>query len=430
MTGTTTPSTQSRNYVLGMLTLVYAFNFIDRQILGILAPFIANDLGFDDSRIGLLTGFYFALFYTSLALPIAWLADRANRVTIICISLAVWSAFTILSGFAVSFAMLAFMRIGVAIGEAGGSPPSHSILSDLYPRNQRARALGIYSLGIPMGIMLAYFASAALAGTSDVNWRLILIVVGVPGVVIAALLRLTIQDPPRGQMDQVAEADKVPFWAAMRQLITVRAYWAMCLGIAFASFAGYAINSFIVAYVVRSFGGIPIPTLLITLGAINGTMYAAGVYAGGVLADRWAKKTVAGYALGPLIGVSVAGVMLVMALLTANYVFFLVCMTVFLFFAGFYLGPSFSVAQNLAPVSVRSTSSAVFFFVLNMIALGGGPTITGMLSDHFAQTHGVAVGLKYALMTLSVPLVLSAVGFALAARWLPADWRRAHGENG
>ncbi len=416
---------RQKTYILGILTLVYAFNFIDRQILGILAPFIALDLGFDDSRIGLLTGFYFALFYTTLALPIAWLADRANRVTIVAVSLAIWSAFTVLSGFVTSFAMLALMRIGVAIGEAGGSPPSHSIISDLFKPEERARSLAIYSLGIPLGIMLAYFISASLAGAEDTNWRLILIVVGIPGILLAAVLKLTVKDPPRGQFDKTPNSTSVPFLPALKQLLSIKSYWAMCFGIAFASFTGYALSAFLVTYVLRAFPGVPVPSLLIALGVINGTTYAGGVFVGGIFAERWAKKTVAGYAFGPALGVAIAALALIAALVTRNYTLYLILIAIYLFFAGFYLGPSLSVAQNLAPTSVRATSSAIFFFVLNMIALGGGPTIAGMISTHYAEEYGVDGGLRIALFAMVIPLILSVISFLIAGRWLPADWAKA-----
>ncbi len=151
-----------RNFVLLLLTLVYGFNFIDRQIVGILAPFIIADLGLTKTQMGLLIGFYFAAFYSVVAIPIAWLADRYSRVNILSIALATWSGFTALTGLAGNFVQIGLARMGVGIGEAGGSPPSHSIISDLYPKEQRASALGVYSIGIPLGIMAAYFVTASL----------------------------------------------------------------------------------------------------------------------------------------------------------------------------------------------------------------------------------------------------------------------------
>ena len=423
------PRASSRSYVLGLLTLVYAFNFVDRQILGILAPFIAADLGFDDSQIGLLTGFYFALFYTVLGIPIAAYADRGPRVLIVSAALAVWSGFTFASGFVTSFFWLALARIGVAVGEAGGSPPSHSVLSDLYRPKERGRALAIYSLGIPFGTMAAYFAVAALAGEDDAPWRLVLFVIGAPGVILAAIIALTVKEPRRGQLERAVSAPGVPFGAALRRLLRIPSYWLMCLGISFASFGGYAIAAFLVTYITRAFPDVPVPPMLVTLGVINGVSYAAGTYLGGQVADRWAERDVRGYALAPARGTAVAGVAAVAALYVESYGVFIALVTAFTFFAGLYLGPSFSVAQNLAPVEVRATSTAVFFFVLNLIALGGGSTVVGFASTALTEAHGAEVGLRYALSLVGITYALAVVCYLATAVTLRKDWARAQGEN-
>ncbi len=435
-----------RGYVLGLLTLVYAFNFVDRQILGILAPSIANDLGFEDTGIGLLTGFYFAMFYTVLGLPIALLADRVNRVRVISVALAVWSGFTFLSGFVTSFFWLALARIGVAVGEAGGSPPSHSMLSDLYGKTERARALGIYSLGIPFGIMTAFFVSAALSTAEATNWRLVFFVLGAPGILLALLLAFTVREPERGRLD--AKTSPPPLREALRELLGFRSYWLMALGISFASFASYAVSAFAIRYIAAAFPGVSLVAVLIVLGVLNGTLYAGGTYAGGALADRWAKRGVAGYGYLCAAAVAVAIPGLLLAVWTESWPLFLVFLGVNIFFGGMYLGPSFSVAQNLAPPNVRATSTAVFFFVLNLIALGGGPTITGALSDVFGLGRevwfipfsgslieavggpmGEVPGRRLALSLLAVPYGLAIVFYLLAARSLPGDWARATGEG-
>lgn len=420
---------QNRGYVLALLTLVYAFNFVDRQILGILAPSIAAELGFADTEIGLLTGFVFAMFYTVLGVPIALLADRTSRVRIVAAALAIWSGFTFLSGFVTSFAWLALARVGVAIGEAGGSPPSHALLSDLYGRTERGRALAVYSLGIPFGIMVAFFTAAALSTAEATNWRLVFFVLGAPGVALAVLITLTVREPERGRLD--APAPRASLGEALRKLLAFPSYWYMCLGISFASFSGYATSAFIVTYITRAFPGVGLPTVLVWLGVVNGTMYAAGTYAGGALADRYAKRSVASYGLvsGLSLLVTVPG--LILSLLTDSFGVFLALISVNVFFGGFYLGPSFSVAQNLAPPAVRATSTAIFFFVLNLIALGGGPTVTGYLSDAFATGAigpgvGEEAGLRYALFALMVPYFVAIVFYLLAARALPRDWARAN----
>lgn len=445
------PKLKNRGSILALLTLVYVFNFIDRQIVGVLAPFIKADLGLSGTQMGLLTGFVFALFYTVIGIPIASLVDntktlrlggfglRFDRVTIIALSLAVWSFFTLLTGFAGGFFALALLRIGVAVGEAGCSPPSHSLLSDLYGPNERGRALGIYALGIPFGVMLAYFAGAFFAGGGVVDWRLAFIVIGFLGLPVALLTKALVPEPERGRMDG-PKVPPMPFRQAVGELAKIPSYWTMALGIAFVSFGSYAVNAFLTLYIYGeptaaelpwfgAFATLPLQPLLIGLGVGNAIFYASGTFLGGVVSDHFGRKTVAAYALVPAVTVAIAALAIAVVWTTASPVVFLSGLAIYIFFLGFYLGPSFSVAQNLAKVSVRATSTAVFFFVLNLIALGGGPTITGILYDTFAAGAGdQLMGLRTALLALSVPYALSVIMFLVTARTLPRDWARARGE--
>ncbi|MFT5388626.1 MAG: MFS family permease, partial [Porticoccaceae bacterium] len=289
MTDQKTPSKSYRSFVLVLLTVVYGFNFIDRQIVGILAPFIQEDLGLSNTQLGLLIGLAFAMFYTIVAIPIAWLADRYSRVNILSIALATWSGFTALTGLAGNFVQMGFARMGVGIGEAGGSPPSHSIISDMYPKEERAGALGVYSMGIPLGIMAAYFITASLMGSSgqDVDWRRIFIFLGVTGVVLAIIVKLVLREPVRGAMEFNSRTDIVqpPFKESLKTLLKIPAWWAMCFGIAFGSFVSYAKSAFQTKYLVILDPTFDFQTLVIILGIINGTTYAGGAYFGAKLAD-------------------------------------------------------------------------------------------------------------------------------------------------
>lgn len=419
-----------RNYVLFILTLVYAFNFIDRQIVGILSPFIKADLGLDDAQLGWLKGIYFALLYTVMGIPIAWLADRYSRVNIIAVSLTMWSGFTAVSGLATNYFQLALARIGVGIGEAGGSPPAHSMISDLFPKEKRAGALAIYSLGIPFGIMLAFFASAFFLQGGQADWRTVMISVGLPGIALALLLKFTVKEPVRNVGAKPDTGKKSPtVWTSVKALLSVPTWWGMALGISFASFGNYAIATWIIDYYVRAFPGQDITTLLVVFGISNGTAYAGGVWLGGVIADKWGRTDKKAYALLPAITLIIGVPAFFFALQVQDLWTSVALLTVLLFTTGFYFGPCFAMAQTLAPVNVRAMSTALFFFVLNIIALGGGPTLTGVFSQMLVPSLGETEALRQALLYLIVPYGIAIVVFFWTSTKIEKDWEaaEAHG---
>ncbi|MDC3102750.1 MFS transporter [Gammaproteobacteria bacterium] len=421
-----------RNFALVLLTIVYGFNFIDRQIMGILAPFIQEDLDLTNTELGLLIGLAFAVFYTLVAIPIAWLADRYNRVNILSIALATWSGFTALTGLANNFIQIGLARMGVGIGEAGGSPPSHSIISDLFPKEERASALGVYSMGIPIGIMAAYFVTASLMGTGDdVDWRRIFIILGLTGIGLAVIVKLVLKEPVRGAMElnQDKEIQKPPFKESLRELIKIPAWWAMCFGIAFGSFVSYAKSAFQTKYLIILDPSFDFQTLVIILGVMNGTTYAAGAFFGARLADKWGKKDVRAYGWLPAISISLA---LPVALITwwvPSIEVHLVFATLFLLLIGIYLGPSFAIAQTLAPIHMRAMSTALFFFILNMIALGGGPTFAGWIMDLFKESFNELESVRYAMTVTSMIFIPSVISFLVVAKVLPRDWKAAEERN-
>lgn len=422
-----------RTLVLLLLTLLYAFNFIDRQIVGIMAPFFAEELGLTNTQIGLLTGLAFAFLYTFIGMPIAWLADRYSRVNIITIALATWSGFTALTGFAGNFTQMALARMGVGIGEAGGSPPSHSIISDMYPKEQRASALAVYSLGIPFGIMFAYFTVALFMGKSgsEVPWRQIFFTLGGLGIGLSIILRLIIREPKRGaqenKSDKPIETQK--FSTALGTLLKIPSWWAMCFGIASASFVGYSFNAFQTKYIVPFDPSFDIKTLMIVLGIINGISYAGGTFLGAKVADLYGKKNVRAYGLIPAIAIAIACPLAIGSFWIGSVWGHLAFVTFFVFFLGVYLGPSFAIAQTLAPINMRAMSTAIYFFILNMIAMGLGPTITGIMADMFAQNHDGVHAVRLAMTVSCLGLLLSAVFFLIAAKNLPKDWADAQKRN-
>ena len=428
-----TLSKSYRSFALVLLTTVYGFNFIDRQIVGILAPFIQEDLGLTNTQLGLLIGLAFATFYTCVAIPIAWLADRYSRVNILSIALATWSGFTALTGMAGNFMQMGFARMGVGIGEAGGSPPSHSIISDMYPKEERAGALGVYAMGIPLGIMAAYFATASLMGSSgqDVDWRRIFIFLGVTGVVLAVIVKLVLREPVRGAMEFDNRTDIVqpPFSESLKTLLKIPAWWAMCFGIAFGSFVSYATSAFQTKYLVVLDPSFDFKTLVVVLGVINGTTYAGGAFFGAKLADKWGAKDIRAYGWLPAIAIAVCMPIGILSFWVASVWAHLACTTVFLLFLGIYLGPSFAIAQTLAPINMRAMSTALFFFILNMVALGGGPTFTGWLIDVFKEGNPDLESMRYAMTVTSCMFIPSIISFLVVARVLPKDWAAAEKRN-
>ena len=422
-----------RFFILVLLTIVYGFNFIDRQIVGILAPFIQKDLDLTNTELGLLIGFAFAVFYTTFAIPLAWLADRYNRVNILSIALATWSGFTALTGLANNFFQIVIARMGVGIGEAGGSPPSHSIISDMYSKEERAGALGFYSMGIPIGIMVAYFATAALLGSStdDVDWRKIFIFLGLTGIALAVLVRLLIREPKRGAMefDEIVEIEQPPFLDSLGVLLKIPAWWAMCFGIAFGSFASYASAAFHTKFLIALDPTFNFQKLVIILGIINGVAYVGGTFFGAKIADIWAQKDIRAYGWLPAIAILLCLPISIGSYWVSSVEMNLIWSALFLVFAGVILGPSFAIAQTLAPIKMRAMSTALFFFILNMIGLGGGPTFAGWLIDVFKENFNELDAMRYAMTVTFCIYIPSLISFFLVSRVLPKDWENAEKLN-
>jgi len=432
-----TASKGYRTFVLLLLTLIYAFNFIDRQIIGIISPFIKEDLGLTNTQLGYLKGFYFALLYSVIGIPIAWLADRYSRVNILSASLAVWSGFTALTGLASSFFMIGFARMGVGVGEAGGSPTSHSIISDLYPKEERASALAIYSIGIPLGLGFAYFLTGWLLGGAPedaISWRKLLIILGIVGVALAIFTRIVIREPKRGQQEKASvDVIKVPFKTALKTLLSIKSWWAMCLGIALASFVSYAVSAWQIDYLLPFDAAQETPygfrKMMYVLAFLNCFLYGGGTFFGGWVTQKLSKKSVRAYGFVPAISILICLPLLILTFWSTNTFIHLVCGGSLLFFLGMYLGPSFAVAQTLAPINMRAMSTALFFLVLNMIALGGGPTVAGYLIDYFEPAHGNIHAIRLTLTWISGMFVLSAISFLIVAKTLPKDWAEAQARN-
>jgi MFS family permease len=387
--------------VLGLLLAAYTFNFIDRTIIATIGQAIKVDLKLTDTQLGLLGGLYFALLYTILGIPIARLAERWNRVSIIAVSLVIWSGFTALCGAAASFGQLALYRFGVGVGEAGCSPPSHSLISDYYEPKKRATALSIYSFGIPLGTMFGAIAGGWLA--TEFSWRVAFVIVGVPGLILALIVKLVIKEPPRGHSeikerpleaeDVVAEPAKPAFsmanefseiWAVMKTLFGKWPVLNMMLGVTIASFGSYGSGAFVPSYFVRAFH-LNLTQVGLIVGIIAGFSAGIGTLVGGFLTDWAGKRSTKWYALVPAIGLLIATPIYILAYLQTDWKATALILLIPGIFHYTYLAPTFGVVQNSVEPRRRATATALLFFFLNLIALGGGPVFTGWLIDHLAQ---------------------------------------------
>ena len=400
-----------RGWTLGLLTLTYFFSFMDRQILAILLEAIKADLKLSDTQLGLLSGLVFAIFYATLGIPIARLADRTSRKRIIAISLAVWSAMTALSGVAQNFTQLVLARIGVGVGEAGAGPPSHSIIADLYPPEKRASAMAIYSLGVLLGGGVGMMIGGMVAHAY--NWRIAMMVVGLPGLLLAVAVWLFVAEPRRGLSDAQRAMDvDAPMPSLMEG---VRSMWSngaalyLVGGITITSLVGYALTGWGPSFMQRSLGMsmLDVSRYVALPGAIIGS---ASALLGGALADRAAKRH------GLWAQSWVVAVFKIIAFPFAVTFYFLDSTTlalasyfISLLFAGAYLGPTFALIQHLAPLRLRAVWAALTLLVINLLGLGLGPFLVGRLSDALQPTAGED-SLRYAMVTV---VMLTPVAIAM-----------------
>jgi predicted MFS family arabinose efflux permease len=401
-----------RIVVLAVLILAYTFNFLDRQILGILAGSIKKDLGLTDSQLGLMGGLAFALFYTGLGVPIAALADRWSRTWIMTGALTLWSGFTAACGLAGGFWQLFLCRMGVGVGEAGGVAPAYSLISDYFPKEQRARALAAYSFGIPIGSALGILFGGLIAATID--WRAAFVMVGLAGVALAPIFRLVVKEPPRE-----AAATAAPV-GGIRTLLAKPSFWLISLGAAASSVCGYGVAFWLPSFFERSLGmGLVDRSLF--LGSMTLVGGVLGVWAGGVLGDRLGRARPAAYLLVPAAAFLLALPCFVLAVQAKSLV---LAFVLFLIPTGLnlvWLGPVITAVQHLVAPAQRSTASACFLFVNNLIGLGLGTWYFGAVSDALTPIYG-AEALRYAIYSGLGFYVVSAALFTLAARGLKRDW--------
>jgi MFS family permease len=416
-------SARTRAYVLTMLVIVYVFNFLDRQIVTILAEPIKVDLGLNDTQIGLMTGLAFAIFYTVLGIPIARLADRANRVSIISVALVIWSGMTALCGAAQNFVQMLVARIGVGVGEAGCSPPAHSLIADYYPPEKRASALSIYALGIPIGSILGLLAGGWIA--EFYGWRMAFFIVGVPGIALALLVKLTVPEPIRGMSDGAAagSGESLSLGETLRALAKNRTMVHIAMGGALTSFVGYGLGQWLPAFFIR-IHGLGIAETATYFGLALGVASAIGTFLGGTLADRLGRRDRRMYAWLPAGGVLLAFPFYVAALISGNPYLAIAILVAPSLLNSLWLGPAFGTIQNLAPMRMRALASAILLFILNIIGLGFGPFLVGVLSDLLSGRFGHD-SLRYAILIATGAYFWAGAHFLLAARTIREDLEAA-----
>ena len=407
------------SYPLALLVLVSFFNYADRYILGVLLPSIKGDLGLSDTQLGLISGTAFTLFYATLGLPIARLADRFNRRKIIAVSMALWSMMTAACGMVQSFTQFFIARVLVGVGEAGATPPSHSLISDLYPQEKRARAIAIFSLGAPVGLMVGFIFGGWMA--EHHSWRYALLALGIPGFIFAGIMWLTFKDPERGQFDQKNKADVVvPALEVLAILMKSRAFVHMAFATGLYTVVWLGLILWLPSYFVRTFE-MSIGNTGLWLAVFLGFPQIIGMMMSGFFTDALIKKSVRWYALIPSIGVFIGMPLMALAIYIDNAILALVLLF-FAFMISVMQGPaSFSGVQGLAQPRMRAMAAALFLLIVNMAGGLLGPFIIGYLSDVFAAYEEES--LRYSLLIVVIVFNLwSALHYYLSSRTIEDEF--------
>jgi MFS family permease len=409
-------------YALGVLLLVYMINFIDRQIFWTMLPAMKKDLDLPDWALGFLSSTTFGIFYAVLGVPIARVADLWSRKWVIALSLAIWSGFTVLCGTAIGFWTLLVYRTGVGVGEAGGSPPAHSLISDYFPPARRATALAIFALGVPAGIMFGAFAGGWMA--DSLGWRVAVMAVGLPGLILSAVVALTVREPRRGHSEALHSEGAPPSaWEAIRFMFSSRAFRHLSLASALYAVVGYSTTVFATSFLDRTYG-IPLSQAGWMTGLVFGVGGGLGNYFGGFLADRWGRTNERGRAYVPALAMLVGTPFALMAYSVNDATAALLCLSVVAGAGLMYQGPSWAITQSLATPKMRASAAAILIFVISIIGLAIGPLATGALSGLLEPRYGKD-SLRWALAITSLVLLWSSLHFWLAGRALLPDLERA-----
>lgn len=421
-----------RRKALILLMLIYVFNFVDRQVVNILAESIKHDLALSDAQLGAITGIAFALLYSVLGLPIARLAEHGDRPKIIAASVGIWSAFTVLCGFAGSFGQMLAARIGVGIGEAGGVPPTHSLITEFTPREERASAIAIYQMGLPLGSLVGLALGGIIADLY--GWRVAFFAAGGPGLIFALIALATLREPRRLIDRRTVKQAQPSIGRAISILLAKPTYRWLLLGTAMQSVVAYGVAGFVAPFFLRTHGlelaalaadvGLkPIGYLGLWLGITTGLAGAIGTFFGGWIADHFGRQDLRAYPTVPAIGslISIPAYLLVFTVPSTIPALLLLAIPSAAVAA--WYGPVHGSNQGLVEPRMRATISACTLVVVNLVGLGLGPPLIGMISDHAKRSFGLsdAAGLQAALVTTILITFIAVFAFWQARRTIVAD---------
>jgi predicted MFS family arabinose efflux permease len=412
-------------FVLGALFIVYIFNFLDRQILSVLVEPIKQELGASDTAMGLLTGFAFAVFYTGAGLPLARVADRHSRTGLIAAGLVVWSLMTAASGLARSYAQLALARIGVGIGEASFTPSAHSLIADYFPPARRAGAMAVFAAGASLGAILGNVVGGVVG--QAVGWRAAFFVVGLPGLLAAVWFRLSVREPPRGISEaRHAAPQQHSTLAVVRRLLSSPSFAFLAVSASLHGFSSYGSSAWNAVFLMRVHG-LSLAQTGLVLGLVSGSAGFVGQIVCGRLADRLGQRDPRWYMYFPAI-TSIAALPFLVGFLLIPDLWLAVAISVpGAFAASSWTGPTYAMAQGLAPLQMRAVASALVVFMLNLIGMGLGPLFVGWLNDALAPSLGLEA-VRYSLLVAAIPHTLAAIFNLLAARTLRRDLEAASRE--